>query len=271
MRKFFFLIIIIGHLTSPTVTWAATILVPEDYSTIQDAVDAAYAGDTIIVGEGIYTENILVEKPVTLMSANGPEATTVIASDKASPTLSVKSVNGLILRGFTLTDSSIAGLVIRDTVKSRVVDIRATGNNSGILVYNSSGNTFEGNSGDSNEFYGIYLEHSHDNLLTFNSASRNRDRGLFISYSHRNRIVDNDFNLNTWNGITLWESNENLIKDNLTLRNTYGIVIGNSSGNELTDNTSLPNVFIILPILLLYLGILNYLIQKNILKYIYGK
>ena len=36
----------------------ATIYVPDNYSTIQAAVNAASPGDTIIVRDGTYTENI---------------------------------------------------------------------------------------------------------------------------------------------------------------------------------------------------------------------
>jgi pectin methylesterase-like acyl-CoA thioesterase len=47
---------------------AATIYVPDDYGTIQDAVDNATAGDTIIVRDGTYTENVHVNKSLTMYS-----------------------------------------------------------------------------------------------------------------------------------------------------------------------------------------------------------
>jgi len=37
---------------------SATIYVPDDYPTIQGAVNAANSGDTIIVRDGTYTENV---------------------------------------------------------------------------------------------------------------------------------------------------------------------------------------------------------------------
>ena len=39
---------------------ADTLKVPQDFATIQEAVDAAAAGDTVIVGPGEYTENVVV-------------------------------------------------------------------------------------------------------------------------------------------------------------------------------------------------------------------
>ena len=50
---------------------AATIYVPNDYGTIQGAVDAASSGDTIIVRDGTYTENVNVNKRLTIRSENG--------------------------------------------------------------------------------------------------------------------------------------------------------------------------------------------------------
>ncbi|MDD2254064.1 NosD domain-containing protein, partial [Methanoculleus sp.] len=43
-----------------------------DYAAIQAAVDAAAAGDTIVVKDGAYTENVLVDRALTLMTENGP-------------------------------------------------------------------------------------------------------------------------------------------------------------------------------------------------------
>ena len=50
---------------------ATTIYVPDDYAKIQWAVDNATAGDTIIVRDGTYTENVDVNKTLTIRSENG--------------------------------------------------------------------------------------------------------------------------------------------------------------------------------------------------------
>ena len=58
---------------------AATIYVPDDYETIQDAVDNATAGDTIIVRDGTYNENVDVKKDrLTVRSENGPASTALL-------------------------------------------------------------------------------------------------------------------------------------------------------------------------------------------------
>jgi len=59
------------------------IWVPDHYTTIQAAVNAANAGDTIIVRNGICIENIIVNKQLTIKSLNGPDSEHKKSSAKA--------------------------------------------------------------------------------------------------------------------------------------------------------------------------------------------
>jgi nitrous oxidase accessory protein NosD len=47
-----------------------TITVPDDYLTIQEAINAASNGDTILVKAGVHVENVIVDKVVTLLGEN---------------------------------------------------------------------------------------------------------------------------------------------------------------------------------------------------------
>lgn len=47
-------------------------VVPRDYATIQEAVDASASGDTIIVEAGTYPEELEIEKPLTLLGVGTP-------------------------------------------------------------------------------------------------------------------------------------------------------------------------------------------------------
>jgi parallel beta-helix repeat protein len=87
---------------------ANTIEVPKDYTTIQEAIDHALNGDTVLVSPGTYAENIdFLGKGITLTSTDGPDATVIDGCNQGSV---VKFVNdeksNSVLEGFTLTNGS---------------------------------------------------------------------------------------------------------------------------------------------------------------------
>ena len=59
---------------------AGTLLVPNDYSTIQAAIDYSEDGDTISVAAGTYVENISLNKTIVLMSSEGADNTISLPS-----------------------------------------------------------------------------------------------------------------------------------------------------------------------------------------------
>ncbi len=58
--------------------WAQPLLVPQDYPTIQEAINAAVPGDTVLVDDGCYIERIdFLGKAITIESVNGPDFTII--------------------------------------------------------------------------------------------------------------------------------------------------------------------------------------------------
>ena len=47
---------------------ATTINIPSDYTTIQEGIDASVDGDTVLIAQGTYYENLILEKEIVLTS-----------------------------------------------------------------------------------------------------------------------------------------------------------------------------------------------------------
>mgnify|MGYP000893591640 CR=1 FL=1 len=74
--------LLIGAAAHPEVTSGATHLVPEEYATIQAAIDAAAVGDTVLIGPGTYRgegnrEIELRGRDIVVTSRTGPEDTII--------------------------------------------------------------------------------------------------------------------------------------------------------------------------------------------------
>ncbi len=87
---------------------AATVYVPDNYNSIQDAIDAAVPGDTIIVRPGTYTENIdFLGKAITVQSEQGAGITIIDGNQAGSVvTFSNNEGSGSLLQGFTITNGT---------------------------------------------------------------------------------------------------------------------------------------------------------------------
>lgn len=139
---------------SPQLLSADDIVVPDDFVTIQAAVNFASAGDHVWVRPGTYAENILVvNKSIQITSFDGPAVTIIDGSAPTRPdTLSVVTaieVDDFELIGFTLRnarggiqfssqsgDDSGGGLALgltNGTVRNCVIEDNYCGGNGGGL------------------------------------------------------------------------------------------------------------------------------------------
>jgi len=96
----------------PGAAAAATVLrVPQDYSTIQSAIDAAAAGDTVLVAAGTYNETIDFQSKAIAVVGESGAASTVINGDGVGAVVTMHANAGEtpVLRGFTVRNGGATG------------------------------------------------------------------------------------------------------------------------------------------------------------------
>jgi len=91
-----------------TVGLASTFYVPDNFPSIQDAIDVSSNGDTIIVRSGTFVENIdFLGKAIYLMSDCGPEVTIIDGGQLESVVkFQNQEENDSVLDGFSITNGS---------------------------------------------------------------------------------------------------------------------------------------------------------------------
>ena len=115
-------VIFLSLITLPSIVVPSQLSVPQQYRTIQSAINASRIGDTVLVDHGIYFENILINKNITLTSRfivdkdTSHISNTIIDGSKpknAAQASVVTIFNGTdtscVLIGFTITGGSGTG------------------------------------------------------------------------------------------------------------------------------------------------------------------
>lgn len=136
-----------------------TIIVPDDYFSIQQAIDYASQGDTVYVKAGIYLERIVVDKNnLRLVGEN--RGTTIIDGCGAGSVVRIEA-NNTVLTGFTIQNSgpnwTDSGIYLDHSFNTSVSGNNVTNNNLGIYLYESSNSTLRNNNMAGNRYnFGVY-------------------------------------------------------------------------------------------------------------------
>jgi parallel beta-helix repeat protein len=190
------------------------------YRTISEAVKAAQPGDTVLVGPGTYVENIVVDKPISIVSTNGASATVVKAAD-TSKDVFVLSGSDIAIQGFTITAGE-KGVTFAHTSDCGLTRCVVNGNVFGVYLSGATGNLVSNNNLNGNGF-GIYLDGSSGNKLSNNSASNEKGGGGDASLS---------------DGIYMFNSNaNNVTRCDLSNNQNFGVSLFNSKNNAFSNNT----------------------------------
>lgn len=209
-----------------TALFGATYTVPDDYVTIQAAINASIDGDTIIVRPGTYVENIdLQGKLITLRSLWGPEITT-IDGNRAGIVVTANSGEKAqtVLSGFTIKNGLGA-------------------NGAGGIVCTNSSPKIENNVITYNQGYGI-TGYDCRSIVINNEFILNASSAIFCSQVSKLNIQGNLFFANTADygaGIRCEDLSTTKIMNNFFSGNSAysggAIFINTESSPKITNNT----------------------------------
>lgn len=148
-----------------------------DYTTIQAAINAASKDDTIIVDDGTYNENVIVNQTVIIGSENGSASTTIVAIDPKFHAVTI-TANDVDMSGFTVTGATgdgKAGICIDKAKDAYIFQNIMTGNDRGIYSYKALQTNVSCNTIEDDDACGIYID-SHgagSSHFGFNDIERN--------------------------------------------------------------------------------------------------
>lgn len=193
------------------IVYGATITVDDDdaqitadYNTIQEAIDAATAGDTIEVYIGTYTENILVDKQLILVGIPDAALKPTINANDANHAIRLES-NDCTVQGFNILGANNVGALDPVDYYAGIFAGRSTF----LGMIGTSGHTISDNDIHDNG-HGIYLLTSSDNNQISGNSIYNSGYGIWAYQSDGNTIQLNDVYDNA-NGVVLEGSSNNLI------------------------------------------------------------
>lgn len=231
---------------------SVTIRVPQDYASIQEALDAASQGSLIIVGEGVYRESLLINKGLTLNGEN--RNTTIIDGSGLGSGLRIEA-NDVSISGFTVCNCSyrlpsgewfpVSGIHVlqsRCTITHNIV----ANCNTGIYLVGSSDSVIKENIVINNTRSGISIgSQCHDNIIDSNAVVNNGGVGIGIhSTTFSNNIIIGNSVVNHEEGILVVRSDCNIFSRNSIARSGWvGIHLNCANNTTIIENSIRSNGF----------------------------
>lgn len=212
-----------------------------DFRKIQDAINAASAGDTVFVRNGAYSENIIVNKTVTLLGES--KQGTTIKGYTTGIVVTVRSINVKVSQFTVMSDNIPGNIAIHlDTVTGcQITDNIIVRNYAGVRLIDSSHNTISGNEiSDIWYFYAIHLIDSSDNTINGNTLLSSH-HGVYLERSHGNSI-NNNYARNNRAGFFITYSSNTILTGNTAVANLeYGILLLSCRNTVLRNNNQTDN------------------------------
>ena len=208
-----------------------------EFTSIQAAIDWAYPGDTITVQSGIYMEEVLLDKKISLIGIDNGGGIPVIDTERKGNAVEVR-VDECRVEGFAIRNSTSFNGIRISSSNNTIRQNTFADNAKGILLLSAMKNTIYGNTITGSSQGGIALEASNNNLIEENILENNAVGIALDSFSLSNRIYRNNFdnpqNVNSKSATSVWSSPFPLMYTHLGLKeqNYMGNYWGDYSGKD---------------------------------------
>ncbi len=196
------------------------------YSSIQNAINEASNFESIFIYDGIYNEEIIVDKSIKIFGESN-DKTIIACKENQSQEISIITIS--------VDNCTINGISINNPYSNNsVIGINIKSSNNSIInnyIYNTDRAVFI----DSD-----YYDSLTNNSIQFNKIYNN-EYGLYIEYSNNNNISGNNISNSGQYGIYDQNSNYNIFSYNSFYNNNYGLRIKGSRYNEIFNNNIILN------------------------------
>jgi len=193
----------------------------QGFNSIQDAINSANTqnGDTLTIGEGNYTENIIINKTLTLTSNKN---TTIQTSNPNNPIITITNTGtGSTIQGLKITGAThSSGIYINSANNCTITENTITNSNYGINA--NSNNAIITNDTITNI--------TSDGLVVYGSNAVITGLNVYNVSGTGIRLNDNGYGHATYSNATL--------TDNNVSGNGNGIIIYNTNVSMITGNTA---------------------------------
>ena len=263
----------------PVKSSSRTIIVPDDYPSIKEAIEAAKDGDTVFVRSGTYQQpmvdndvpHMTISKSISLI---GQDRNTTIIQAYGLRHIIVVEADNVVIKGFTFLYGFIgcwvkgSGCLITENNFVECDDgINLERSNNtvsnnycvgltdvGVVVHGSDNNVITSNIIQNCVLAGIYVFSGSGNTVVRNEVTNCMDAGIVLDYySVNNLVAHNNVSMNGYgtdmdrdwlftSGIALTISSaSNIIRNNYIFGNRYGMFQRRASNNLIYHNSLINN------------------------------